>query len=172
MAENEELDQDLDLDAKPASGKKKIIIIVVAALLIIAGAVGVTLMLLGGDEDKAEDAGDEVVAEDVASTETHYLPLDKMVITFAQTGGAKFLQIEMQLMAHDEAVLEVIKEHMPVVKNDLLVLLSGQSSAQLRSLEGKEALRGEVLTAVQKIVTDNAGLKGPQAVYFTSFVMQ
>jgi flagellar FliL protein len=162
-------DEDLDLDAKPASNKKMIIIIAVVGLLLIAGSVGVTIMLLGGDE---EQSAEEAVAEEPAVPETHYLALDKMVITFSNPGGAKFLQVEMELMAHDKAVLDVVKEHMPVVKNDLLVLLSGQDSDSLRSLEGKETLRGEILTAVQKIVKDNADLDGPQSVYFTSFVMQ
>ena len=166
MAEKEE---DLDLDAKPASNKKMIIIIAIVGILLIAGSVGLTMMLLGGDEDKVDE---EAVAEEPAMAETHYLALDKMVITFAQTGGAKFMQLEMQLMAHDQAVLDVVTEHMPVVKNDLLVLLSGQNSDPLRTLEGKEALRGEILTAVQKIVKENADLDGPQAVYFTNFVMQ
>ena len=167
MAEKEE---DLDLDAKPASNKKMIIIIAIVGILLIAGSVGLTVMLLGGGDEKA--AEDEAVAEEPAMPETHYLALDKMVITFAQTSGAKFMQLEMQLMAHDKAVLDVVTEHMPVVKNDLLVLLSGQDSTPLRSLEGKEALRGEILTAVQKIVKENADLDGPQAVYFTNFVMQ
>ena len=164
-----EKDEDLDLDAKPASNKKMIIIMALVGLLLVGGSVGVTMMLLGGDK---EEASEEAVAEEPVVPETHYLALEKMVITFAQKGGAKYLQVEMQLMAHDQAVLDAVTEHMPVVKNDLLVLLSGQDSAPLRTLEGKEALRGEILTAVQKIVKENADLDGPQAVYFTSFVMQ
>jgi flagellar FliL protein len=170
MAENKKLDEDLDLDAKPASSnKKKIIIIAVAALLLVAVVVGVTMMLLGGGE---ETAGEEAVAEEAAVTETHYLALDNMVVNFAQKGGAKFLQVKMELMAHDPAVLKAIEEHMPVIRNDILVLLGGQDAAQLSSREGKETLRAEILTAVQKIVKENAGLNGPQAVYFTNFVMQ
>ena len=142
-----EKDEDLDLDAKPASNKKMIIIMALVGLLLVGGSVGVTIMLLGGDKEAAE----ETVAEEPVVLETHYLPLEKMVITFAQQGSAKYLQLEMQLMAHDQAVLDAVTEHMPVVKNDLLVLLSGQSPDPLRTLEGKEALRGEILTAVQKI---------------------
>lgn len=168
MAETEE---DLDLDAKPASSKKKLILIAVGALLLIGLSIGVTLLLLGGDEEEEAVEGEEAV-EVVEVPKAHYLPLDKIVVAFSQGGGAKFLQVEMSLMAHDPAVLDVVKEHMPVVKNDLLVLLSGQDSDQLRSLEGKEMLRGEILTVVQKIVKENAGLDGPQSVYFTNFVMQ
>jgi flagellar FliL protein len=170
MAENRELDEDLDLDATPASGnKKKIIIIALAALVLIGGGVGVTLMLLGGGE---KTAGEEAVVEEAAVTETHYLALDNMVVNFAQKGGAKFLQVKMELMAHDPEVLKAVEEHMPVIRNDILALLGSQSADQLSSREGKEALRSEILTAVQKIVKENAGLNGPKAVYFTNFVMQ
>ena len=166
MAEKE----DLDLDVKPASGKKKIIILALAGLLLVGGAVGVTLMLLGGGENAEEAAAAE--AELPALPETHYLALEKMVVNFQQGGGARFLQVQMELMAHDQAVLEAVTAHMPVIKNDLLLLLSAQSAEQLKTLEGKEALRGEILTVVQRIVSENAALEGPQAVYFTNFVMQ
>lgn len=168
MAENEELDQDLDLDAKPAVGKKRIILLVATALVVIAVAVGVTLVLLGGDE---EPAGEEVASQTTA-TETHYLPLKKMVVNFAQKGPVKYLQVEMELMAHDPVVLDVVTEHMPAVRNDMLVLLASQNFETLSSREGKEQLRGELLAVARRIVKQNAGLDGPQAVYFTNFVMQ
>jgi len=164
-------DDDLDLDVNPGSGKKKVIMMVLAGLLLVGGSVGVTLMMLGGGESE-EVVEEEAVAEAPKGSEIHYLPLDKMVITFAQKGSAKFLQVEMQLMAHDKAVLDVVTTHMPVVKNDLLVLLGGQSADTLRTQEGKEALRVEILSAVQNIVKQNSDLDGPKAVYFTSFVMQ
>lgn len=162
-------EEDLDLDAKPASNKKMIILIAVGALVLVGAAVGITMMLVGGDK-AAED--EEGAVEEVVVPQTHYLPVEKMVITFSNTSGAKFLQVEMQFMAHDEAVTTAISDHMPAIRNDLLVLLSGQDSEKLRTLEGKEALRGEILTAVQKIVKENADLDGPKAVYFTNFVMQ
>lgn len=165
MAEREE---DLDLDAKPAPNKKRIIIIAVAAVLLIAVSVGVTLMLLGGEKGEEEAAA----TKEVAVTETHYLALEKMIVNFAQKGPVRFLQVEMQVMAHDPEVLKAIEEHMPVIRNDILVLLGSQQSEQLSSREGKEMLRGEILAATQRIVKTNAGLDGPQAVYFTNFVMQ
>lgn len=162
--------QDLDLDVKPASGsKKKIIILALAGVLLVGGSVGVTLLLLGGEEKGSEAVA---AAESPALPATHYLPLEKMVITFEQGGGPRFLQLQMELMAHDPAVLEAVKEHMPLIRNDLLILLGGQGAEPLKGQPGKEALRGEILGAVQKIVKENAGLDGPQAVYFTSFVMQ
>lgn len=166
MAEKE----DLDLDVKPASGnKKKIIIIALVGLLLVAAGIGGTLMLLGGGEGE-ESAATE--GEEVQVPKAHYLGLKNMVVNFAQKGSAKHLQVEMQLMAHDPEVLKAVEEHMPAVRNDILVLLSSQNHEQLSSREGKELLRGELLAAVQKIVKENAGLDGPQAVYFTNFVMQ
>lgn len=171
MAENEKLDEDLDLDARPASGnKKKIIILAIVAVVLIAIVAGVAMMMLGGGGEESE--GEEAVVEESATTETYYLALDNLVVNFAQKGGAKFLQVKMELMAHDPEVLKAVEEHMPVIRNDILVLLGSQNAAQLSSREGKEQLRAELLAAVQKIVKANAGLKGPQAVYFTNFVMQ
>lgn len=176
MAEENE---DLDLDVKPASGSKKsIIIMAVVGLLLIGASVGATLFFLGGD--KSTDEG--VVVEESKATgskETNlpkkaiYLPLETMVVNFADPKPARYLQVDIQLMAYDQAVLTAVEENIPVVRNDILVLLGSQSYDAINSREGKEALREQIVAAVNKIVKQNAGVKGKlQAVYFTSFVMQ
>lgn len=170
MAEKEDK-EDLDLDAQPAakSNKKMIIIMALVGLLLMGGTAGVMFFLLGGGDKGGEGGG---AAEEVVVPETHYMPLEKMVVNFAQKGPAKFLQVEMQLMAHDPAVLSVIEEHMPVIRNDILVMLGSQTYEGLSSREGKDKLSAEILNTVQSIVKEQAELEGPQAVYFTNFVMQ
>lgn len=164
MAEKE----DLDLDVKPTgSNKKLIIIIVIVALLAVGASVGVTLFLMGGE--KTEDSSAPAV---VAVPKAHYMPLENMVVNFAQRGPARFLQVEMQLMAHDPQVLKAVEQHMPVIRNDLLVLLAGVSYEQASSREGKEALNQAILNAVNQILTQHGASGEIKAVYFTNFVMQ
>jgi flagellar FliL protein len=173
-------DEDLDLDVKPKSGKTKtIIIVVLSALLLIGVSVGTTLFFLGGDKSAPEEAAKEPTVAKAEEKDKDvpkkpiYLPLETMVVNFADPKPARYLQVDIQLMAYDPAVLQAVEENMPVVRNDILVLLGGQSYDAINSREGKEALRGQIVTAVNRILNVQAGIKGKlQAVYFTSFVMQ
>jgi flagellar FliL protein len=163
MAEKE----DLDLDVKPASNKKLIIIIAVVGILLIGASVGLTLWLVGGSGGKTEAQSVEA-----SKPQAEYLALDTMVVNFAQRGPARFLQVDIQLMAHDAQVLQAVEQHMPVIRNDILVMLGSQSYDSVSTREGKEKLRGEILATVNRILKEQAGQGEIQAVYFTNFVMQ
>jgi flagellar FliL protein len=52
------------------------------------------------------------------------------------------------------------------------MLFGGTDSGDLRTREGKEKLRADVLAELQKILTDETGEPGVEQVFFTSFVMQ
>lgn len=177
MAEENE---DLDLDVKPSTGNKKtIIIMTLVGLLLVGISVGATLFFLGGDKsstgmtgDVPEATEDETKAKDVLKKPL-YLPLETMVVNFADPKPARYLQVDIQLMAYDQMVLQAVEENMPVVRNDILVLLGGQTYDAINTREGKEALRKDIAGAVNRILKRHAGMKGKlQAVYFTSFVMQ
>lgn len=165
MAENE----DLDLDVKPASNKKMLIIMAVVGVLLIVGSVGLTVWLVGGGGDEAEEGQ---AAQEQELTRAQYLPLETMVVNFAQKGPANYLQVDIQLMTNKEGVSAAVEEHMPVIRNDILVMLGSQSYEGVSSREGKERLRQEILVAVNRILKEQTGNEGIQAVYFTNFVMQ
>lgn len=174
MAEENE---DLDLDVKPASSNKKtIIIMALVGVLLIGLSVGATLFFLGGKpgaEGEAPEA--EVVEKEDKNVPKKplYLPLETMVVNFADPKPARYLQVDVQLMAFKPEVLTAVEENMPVVRNDILVLLGSQTYDAVNNREGKDALRQQILDAVNRILKIQAGSKDKlQAVYFTSFVMQ
>ncbi|HTW75790.1 MAG TPA: flagellar basal body-associated FliL family protein [Steroidobacteraceae bacterium] len=95
------------------------------------------------------------------------------VVNFGGPGSARFLQVTLEAMSRDPAILDVLKNNDPAVRNDLVLLFSGQDEATLMSTEGKEKLRAETLAAIQKVL-DEEGANGKliEQVYFTSFVIQ
>jgi flagellar protein FliL len=95
------------------------------------------------------------------------------VVNFGGEGSARYLQVQVEAMARDQGILNTLKEDEPAVRNDLVMLYSGQDNATLMSAEGKEKLRSQTLDVVRKVLNDE-GAKGSQveAVYFTSFVIQ
>lgn len=123
-----------------------------------------------GDEEGDGEEGDE---EEEASSPAVYLPIDPaFVVNFASQGKARFLQITVEVMTRDETVPDKVKLHMPVIRNNLMLLFSTQTFDNVSTLEGKESLREESLEVVQQILEEETGDPGIEAVYFTSFVMQ
>ena len=103
-----------------------------------------------------------------------YIPLDPpFVVNFDAGEAARFLQITVQLMTRDPQLVEFVKAHDPVIRNDLLLLFGNQKVDEMSTREGKEKLQASALQAVRKIVTTEGGKpEALEALYFTSFVMQ
>ena len=152
----------------PPKSKRKLIIIIAAAVVVLGGA-GAFFALRGGDEAAAAEEHKE---EHKAAAQ--YIALEPpFVVNFDAGSSARFLQIAVQLMTRSPELVEFIKSHDPVIRNDLLLLFGNQKVDDVNTREGKEKLRGEALEAVRKILTDEgAKAEELEAVYFTSFVMQ
>ena len=152
---------------KKGNGKTLIIVLVLAIVLLASGGVG-AYFAFASHGKKPEAAKKEPLLPPL------YMALDPpFVVNFEAEQQVRFLQITVQLMSRDPATIELLKANDPVVRNDLLLLFTGQKYTVISTREGKEALRQQTLAAVRKIV-GNAGGKAEkvEAVYFTSFVMQ
>lgn len=102
-----------------------------------------------------------------------YLAFDPpLVASLEDKGSIRFLQVTVELMARDEKIIANIETHMPVIRNNLLMLLGGQTVSSLTNREEKEKLRKQALAEVQKIMKANTGEAGVEDLYFTSFVVQ
>ncbi|NOX91794.1 MAG: hypothetical protein GXP18_04895 [Gammaproteobacteria bacterium] len=124
-----------------------------------------------GEDADYEEGGDGEEGGEILPA--IYLPIDPaFVVNFASQGKARFLQVTVEVMTRDPLMPDQIKLHMPVIRNNLMLLFSSQSYDGVSTLEGKEALREEALEVVQQILEEETGDPGVEAVYFTSFVMQ
>lgn len=194
-------DNDDEAAVAPAkSGGKKVLFIVLGVVLMlgvsIGGTVLVTKMLLGG-EHSASAEGDAAATAESSKAEPKnkkksdksdkkekkakgedagpavYLSLEPpFVVNAVGQGSTHYLQVSMDVMARDPAVIEAVKKHMPVIRNNLIMLLSSQDQAVVSTREGKEKLRADALTEIQKVLKEQTGETGVEAVYFTIFVMQ
>ena len=125
------------------------------------------------DEDDEDFEDEEEDDEDEAPMPAVYIPIDPaFVVNFASQGKARFLQITVEVMTREAEVPDLVKLHMPAIRNNLVLLFSAQTFDNVSTLEGKEALREEALEVIQSILEEETGDVGVEAVYFTSFVMQ
>lgn len=102
-----------------------------------------------------------------------YYTLDpNLIVNFEGGGRVRYLQLGIELMTRDEKAREAIELHAPVLRNNLIMLLSDQTYDELLTRDGKEALREAALAEVQAVMTERFGAPGIETLYFTSFVMQ
>ena len=158
-------------ESEAAPKSKKWLIIGIIAFLVLAGGGVAAWLLLSHDDThgkKVEQKPKEPEAPPL------YVALDPpFVVNFEGDQLVRFLQVTVQIMTRDPAVVELLKSNDPVVRNDLLLLFGNQKYDVLSTRAGKEKLRGEALTTVRHVV-QSAGGKADhiEQVYFTSFVMQ
>jgi flagellar protein FliL len=163
-----------DPNAAPAkAGKRKLFIIVaIAGVLLLAAGGGVAWWYSSSSAHHGTASTTE--PKPAPAAPALYLGLDPpFVVNFEGEQSVRFLQVTVQLMSRDPATIELLKANDPMVRNDLLMLFSGQKAAAVSSREGKEALRTQALASVRQVISGAGGHpEKVEAVYFTSFVMQ
>jgi flagellar protein FliL len=159
--------------APKGRGKLLLIVVMLTAVLLLGAGLGAAWWLSSGKHPPAAPVTEPQAAPRPAGPPL-FLGLDPpFVVNFDAEQAVRFLQIAVQLETRDPATIELLKTNDPVVRNDLLLLLANQKYAQLSTREGKEALRGQALEAVRKVLAAAGGRpERLEAVYFTSFVMQ
>lgn len=175
-------EQDLKLDggeqeeAPSGGGKKKLILIIVAVVLLIGIAVGATVFFMMGDDEEAADA-EEVVAEEVVAEVTEipaqYVVLKpEFVVSFQVGTRQRFLQASIEVMTQQQAIVDALTLHEPMIRNDIIRIMGEQDFKQLRTAEGRVALQKQLLKHLKGAMKREAGTDGVDAVLFTNFVMQ
>ena len=164
MAEEETTDQENEEEGK--EGKKKIdpakvklIAFILVVVLLIGASIGGTLYFLGvfegGDEaeevvetEQVEDEGSEAGVP--AKAPAMYFPIKpSFVVNFTSRGRTRFLQVDVTVLTRDQAVFDAIQQHLPLVKNQLIMLFSGEVYEDLQTDEGRELLRQKSMEVLQ-----------------------
>ena len=94
-----------------------------------------------------------------------------LVVNFEDGSAVRFLQITMEIMAHDPKAIESVQKNIPLIRNNLLLLMSNRDYQSMMSREGKESLRKEALAEVRAVQKKQGG-EDIDDLLFTSFVVQ
>lgn len=164
------------------SPKKLIIIILSAVCLIGAGVGGFIFMKKGsnpehteGDKQEKHESDEhkaEETDEENAEPEVYYDLPNPLVVDFPSGAGAKVIKVSLTVLVKGEAGAAALKKHEPMVRNNLLMLITTVGAEKLKTTEGKQELRMLILSEIGKILEKMAGKNAAKDVYFTEFVMQ
>lgn len=102
-----------------------------------------------------------------------YLKMDpQLVVNFDAASEVKFLALDIEFMARDQAVLDDVQRNMPKIRNNLLMLIGNRDYKTLMSREGKDKLRLEALDEAKRVLKQETGSAKLEDLFFTSFVVQ
>ncbi|WP_460156059.1 flagellar basal body-associated protein FliL [Pseudomonas sp. S2_H10] len=158
---------------EPATkGKLKLIVLIVVALLLAIGvSVGATWYFMHSAQGKPAVAEEQ--AAPVGKQPAIFEPMaPAFVANFNQNGRQRYMQVSITMLARNQADLEALKVHMPVIRNNLVMLFSGQDFATLASPVGQEMLRQKATASVQEVAQKELGKVVIEQLLFTNFVLQ
>jgi flagellar FliL protein len=188
MDEMDETDEagEVEVEVEGGAGKsgggliRKIAIPLGAVVLLSVGVVTgpIVMNIVSGDSDEpAADA--EAAAVAVARADRPVGPalyqslLPPLVINIKDSGGSPhFMQMSMEAMSRDQEVVNAIREHTPVIRNNLILLYGNATYESVTTREGKETLLQEGLSEIQSILEPHIEGGEVEALYFTALVVQ
>jgi len=152
-------------------GKLKLILLLVVGLLLAVGlSVGATWFFM----HKSEPAPAADPAQANAKPAAIYEALTPaFVVNFNQNGRQRYMQVSITLQARNQTDLDALKVHMPVIRNNLVMMFSGQGFDTLAgSPVGQEMLRQKATVVVQEVAQKEVGKPVVDQLLFTNFVLQ
>ena len=155
-------DKMVKTDKKPG-GRKLTLIIASAVLLLGCGGGGAFWYL-----NRAQD-GMEV---QVKQKPPVFVNLETFTVNLQSEYGDQHLQTNLTLKMEDATAADLIKLHMPEVRNRVLLLLSSKAASQIAAVDGKRKLAAELLAEIRQPLNENRPELAVQSVLFTSFVIQ
>lgn len=117
---------------------------------------------------EAKTAENKVKKEQVKDTLGTLMPLDTFIVNLKEESGKRYLKVTLELELSDKKVEEETRKRMPLIRDNILVLLSSKSFEDVNTVKGKYRLKDEIVARLGSLL-GNGKIK--QA-YFTEFVVQ
>jgi flagellar protein FliL len=122
----------------------------------------------GGEEKKAVvDAHGKPMETPV------YVPFrPPLTVNYGGSGRVKYIKADISLRMKDEHAADAVRHHMPLLRNNLMLILAAQTDEGLNAPGGKEALRQAALKSVREVITQEEKHEGVVDLYFNSLLIQ
>lgn len=161
----------MEQEAVEKPSKKPLIILILSVVIsLAAGAGGMFFFMQQQVEHKVEEACAEPPPPVIT---TIYNELSKpLVVNFPQNSSVRLVKITLSISAGDEETIAVLKKNEPMIMNNLLMLISGQNTDDLKTHEGKVALRNAIFDDVSAMLEKTSPGSEIKEVFFTSLIMQ
>ena len=96
------------------------------------------------------------------------LALETFIANLADEGGSRYLKATFQVEFLGAVVPPDVNGRLPQIRDLILTLLSSKTFEDVRTAEGKQQLREEIITRMNQVLEKDV----VKAVYFTEFIVQ
>ena len=161
--------------AAPAGSKKKLIVIAVAAVLLLGGGGGAAWFFMqGGDAAAEHDSPKEPKKKKKKESDAkpEYVPVEAFTVNLQPENGEQYLQVQFTLQVDGAEQATLIKDNMAIVRNRVLLLLSGKKASEISTVEGKQQLAAEIQAIIKEPFEKDGDEQEVTDVLFTSFIIQ
>jgi len=112
----------------------------------------------------------EAVQEEMAKPDQGVLVgLNEVVVTLRDTGPTtSYLRIKIDLEVTDEKVATTVEQRLPHLRDIVILSLSNKFSADLKSMDGKSALKSELFRKLGDTLPEGSLMN----IYFSDMVVQ
>lgn len=141
-------------------GKKKLLLVVPLLLILIGGGVGAYFFLFSKKDKKEELPAQSKVGI--------MMDVGVFTVNLADKDKDAYARIAITLELSDEKVRQEVEKRMPIVKDAIIDVISSKTSSFVRTPEGRENLRLELIKRINTILIEG----GVRNIYFTEFVVQ
>lgn len=173
-------------EAAEGGGKKKMMVIIGAAVAVAIILGVVAFMMLGKGDSKTKKEGETAqaagahgapaeapaaggaAAGGAASPAANIFPLDPFIVNIYDGQELRYLKVKVELEMVGPAVKGEIEGRLAPIRDSVLILLSAKTLQDIQDVQGKNALKDEILGAINKNIPPGKISK----VYFTDFVVQ
>lgn len=83
----------------------------------------------------------------------------------------RYLLVKVQLLIKGQANVDRISVHMPAMRHEIIMYLSGKSEADLKTTVQREAVRKEVLDRIEAVLDKYSESDGLKDLFFTAFLI-
>jgi len=153
------------------SRRKLVIFIIIPAIFAsIIGAVSfVVFNKMSFFSSQAEkESESEKAPENNSEAMMSVYSLDTFIVNLADKGGRRFLRVTMVLELKDKSFATEIDKRLSKIRDSILMILPTKRFEDINSVEGKIALRGEIMTKLNSILKAGSITN----IYFIEFVIQ
>lgn len=156
-----------DVPLLKRGGAKKLIVIALAGLVLLGAGAGVAAYFLKQHQAKliAElQAEDEDNPSPIPKRNPNvipvFVPLDPFTVNLADRNADRYAQMTVSLEVEDGKIGDRVRGFMPVIRNNMLFVLSRKTAADINHVDGKELLARELhIAALKAIGADTAALE-------------
>jgi flagellar FliL protein len=147
--------------APPKKGKKKLLMMIGTAVLVLGlvGGGGAAWYLkkkhAADAEAEAEvEVGPDGTGKPVAKRDPKavptFVPLDPFTVNLADREAERYAQVGISLELKSAHAADQIKAYMPVIRNNILMVLAHTSAGELLERDGKTKLAAEILSETSR----------------------